>query len=88
MTVNWGTIVVFDDNNITSRDPLLFISDILPYNSSYQTVCFTSSGRDGLFIDNVSVVSVVFEEVVEFGFEGIGNYTQLISNYSVELSKI
>ena len=49
--------------SVSSIDPLYFNSEIVNLNES-GTLCFEVSARDGLFIDNVSIISVTVEEKV------------------------
>ena len=62
LTVKWGGIALLQEN-INSIDPLSFNSDIVNLNES-GTLCFEVSHRNGLFIDNVSIISVMVEEEV------------------------
>ena len=55
------------------------------------TICFTSSELEGLFIDNISIVSRTVEETIQFSIHIIEEPTNtilLISNYSVDPNQL
>ena len=62
LTVKWGGLTLLQES-VSSIDPLYFNSEIVNLNES-GTLCFEVSYRNGLFIDNVSIISVMVEEEV------------------------